>query len=61
MLVYVCAVWSSAYGEIVPRLRPVKIIDEGLPGPALFAQVVLEVPRPLPAGAPVCDLSSPGR
>jgi transposase len=41
VLVYVREVWSNAQGEIVTAPAPVKIIDKGLPGPALLAQVVL--------------------
>ena len=41
VLLYVREVWSNAQGEIVTAPAPVKIIDKGLPGPALLAQVVL--------------------
>lgn len=41
VLVYVREIWSNAQGEIVTAPAPVKIIDKGLPGPALLAQVVL--------------------
>jgi transposase len=41
VLVYVREVWSNVHGEIVTAPAPVKIIDKGLPGPALLTQVVL--------------------
>ena len=41
VLVYVRETWSNSHGEIVTAPAPNKIIDKGLPGPSLLAQIAV--------------------
>jgi transposase len=41
VIVYIREVWSSDVGEVVTAPVPNKVIEKGLPGPGLLAQVVL--------------------